>query len=142
MRRAGELPISLTCSALNEKGAWMSRWALDPARVRGVLASVEEGRDQLEGVLQRTRSSALALDVSGGGWPVAAVPAAVEGLIADQVARLTRMRRAIDAGTIGTELAVAAYEAGHEDMASRFQADAPAAAASGDLSPFVPYLEL
>jgi hypothetical protein len=119
----------------------MARWELDPERVRGVLRAVEQRRTELDEALRETRVSGVVLDVSGGGWPVAAVPAAVEGLLADQVARLTRMRQHIDAGVVGTSLAVAAYEAGQEDMAATFQQQALTAAESGDLAPFVPYLE-
>lgn len=119
----------------------MSGWQLDPERVRGVLRAVEQRREGLEGALRETRASALVLDVSGGGWPVAAVPAAVDGLLADQIARLTRIREHIDAGVIGTSLAVAAYEVGQEDMATTFEQDMLAGASSGDLAPFLPYLE-
>lgn len=119
----------------------MSGWQLDPERVRGVLRSAEEKRNNLEETLRKHRTSALVLDVSGGGWPVAAVPAALEGLLADQIDRLARMREHIDAGVVGTSLAVAAYEGGQEDMATAFERDTLAAAENGDLTPFLPYLE-
>src|SRR5690606_38632140 len=119
----------------------MTRWELDPERVRGVLHQVEDKRAELEDALAETRASALVLDVSGGGWPVAAVPRAIDGLLADQVERLTRIRQHIDAGIIGTGLAVAAYELGQHEMATSLQAAAVAAAQSGDLTAFQPYLE-
>ena len=118
----------------------MTRWELDAERVRGVLHQVEGKRTELEDALAETRVSALVLDVSGGGWPVAAVPRAIDGLLADQVERLTRIRQHVDAGVIGTGLAVAAYETGQEEMATSFQAAAVAAAQSGDLTAFEPYL--
>src|SRR5690606_41419718 len=74
-------------------------------------------------------------------WPVAAVPAALDALLADQVARVTRMGQHIDAGVVGTSLAVAAYEAGQEEMATTFARDTITAAESGDLAPFLPYLQ-
>lgn len=119
----------------------MTSWQLEPERVRGVLRAVEDRRESLDGALREHRASAIVLGVSGGGWPVAAVSTAVDALIADQVGRLQRMRSHIDAGVVGTSLAVAAYEAGQEDMAAGFQREVVAAAASGDLSAFAPYLE-
>lgn len=119
----------------------MSGWQVEPERVRGVLRSVEEKRHDLESALRRHRTSALVQDVSGGGWPVAAVPAALDALLADQVGRVTRMGQHIDAGVVGTSLAVAAYEAGQEEMATTFARDTITAAESGDLAPFLPYLE-
>lgn len=119
----------------------MSGWQLEPERVRGVLRAVEEKRSNLEEVLRKHRTSALVLDVSGGGWPVAAVPAALDGLLTDQLDRLTRMREHIDAGVVGTSLAISAYEAGQEDMATAFERDTLAAAESGNLTPFLPYVE-
>ena len=53
------------------EGGVMSGWQVEPERVRGVLRSVEEKRNDLESALRRHRTSALVQDVSGGGWPVA-----------------------------------------------------------------------
>lgn len=115
-------------------------WQLDPATIRTTLRTVEDKRETLDDAVAPGRMSSLVLGVSGGGTPVAAVPAALDALLADQVVRLRRMRRAVDAGVVGVALATSAYENAQLEMATSFEQDALDAAESGDLSAFAPYL--
>lgn len=109
--------------------------------MRGVLRTVEDKRTNLDDALAEAALNYLVLDVSGGGWPVAAVPTSLTALLNDQAERLAGMRAHIDAGVVGVGLAVGAYEAGNEEMASQIQSEALDAAASGDLDALAAYLE-
>ena len=119
----------------------MTGWRLEPERVRGVLRTVADKRTDLDDALTEAALNFLVLDVSGGGPLVAAVPNSLTALLNDQAGRLAGMRSRIDAGVVGVGLAVGAYEAGNEEMATDIQTEALAAAESGDLDALAAYLE-
>lgn len=119
----------------------MSEWQLVPEEISGVLKEVDEYREDLNAAVSPFRLETVFEYLSWGGGLTAEVSAAVDLLLADQQDRLTRIGNRVDAGRVGVALAVAAYEAGADEMYDTVQSEMLATAVSGDFSYFEPFLE-
>src|SRR5690606_21604740 len=102
-------------------GEAMSRWALQPVVIGGVLGAVEEHLGSMNEAWSQEAMADLRTDAAAVGPVATDVAAALAAVLDAQNARLSTIGNRVSAGLVGVESAVNCFEVAQDDMLAECQ---------------------
>lgn len=114
----------------------MTKWRMEAVSVSGVLSKTGAAHKDLLGSVDEEAVRGVFTDLAWGGSVTAHVPEALGAVLEEQLGSVRRIVNHVEAGILGVGNAAAQLKQGDQEMASRFQAEMLASAATGDFKFF------